>query len=127
MKKFLLLIVLIALVNDNLFAASGCLRAGQVYRNPPSGLNGWSSPIQDNCPSGASTSTQYAEVNSIGGSCSIGFLGLGGSGTLVNYDIEFCPIDAYIPLMLLLTGGIAIYFLRKELLCGSGIIETKFI
>jgi hypothetical protein len=114
MKKFFLLILLIILVNNNLSAATGCLRAGQVYRNN-SAFSGWSNPIQDNCPSGALTSTQYAQVNSVSGtSCGIGFLGWGGSGVLVDYDIEFCPIDDYIPFIFIIAGGTASYFLRRN-------------
>lgn len=117
MKKLFVIIALIIMVNDSLFAATGCLRAGQVYRNSPSGLNGWSNPIQDSCPSGALTSTQYAEVNSVsGGTCSTGFLGLGGNGVIVDYDIEFCPIDDYIPLIFVISGGTASYFLRRNFL-----------
>lgn len=116
MKKYFLFIVLTVLVNGNLFAATGCLRAGQVYTDPPSGWNQWTNPVPNSCPNGASASTEYAGVNSTGGSCTIGFWGLGGSGVLVNYDIEYCPIDDYIPLMLVVVGGAASYFLRRKFL-----------
>lgn len=111
------MIALIILLNNNVLAATGCLRAGQVYTNAPSGWNQWTSATPDNCPNGASISTQYAKVNSVTTTtCTLGFLGLSGSGVLVDYDIEFCPIDDYVPIIFVIAGGTASYFLRRNFL-----------
>lgn len=117
MKKFFLFIVLLTLVNGNLFAATGCLKGGEVYTVSPGFLSGWTSPIQNSCGSGATPSTSYADVNSITNtSCSIGVFWTGGTGVLVNYDIEFCPIDDYIPLMLVMIVATSGFFLRRNFL-----------
>lgn len=117
MKKFFLLIALITLVDANVMAATGCLRGGQVYTTPPSGWSQWANPIPDNCTNGASISTPYAKVNSVTTTaCTVGFLGLSGSGFLVDYEIEFCPIDDYIPIILVITGATTSYFLRRNFL-----------
>lgn len=116
MKKYILLIVLTILVNNSLFAAEGCLRNGQVYTTPPSGLNRWTGPVQGNCPVGATTSSVFAYVNSTTSTtCSIGFLGLSGSGVIVDYSIVNCPLDNYIPLLMLCVSGAAVFFLRNRL------------
>lgn len=115
MKKFLFFVVFIFFVSNKLFAAQGCLFGGQVYTTPPSGWYQWTNPIQDNCPGGSTTSTTYADVSgSPGSSCRIGFLGFAGTGNIVNYDIEFCPIDDYIPLIIVMAGATGAYFLRKN-------------
>ena len=116
-KKYLLVVVLLFLLNDTSFASTGCLRSGQVYTTPPSGWYQWESPTQSECPVGASTSTQYASINSTSSTrCTTGFLGFGGNGVLVDYDIEYCPIDDYVPLIILLLGGITSVLLRRNYL-----------
>ncbi len=115
MRKYLFLVVYVFLVSNNLLAAQGCLKGTQVYTNPPSGWNQWSNPIDDNCPSGASTSDTFAYVSNITSTnCSIGFFGWGGSGKLVDYSIMNCPIDDYIPLIIVFAGATGVYFLRRN-------------
>ena len=114
MVKYFLFFVFLFLISNDLFADTGCLKGGKVYINSPSGWNQWTSPISDNCPGGSTTATTYAYVNSITStSCSIGFLGWSGSGVLVDYGIMNCPIDDYIPILIVLTGSTYFLFLKR--------------
>lgn len=116
MKKLFIVIYLISgfgMISS--FGAVGCQHPtnGNVYRN--NNWWGWSNLIQDDCPSGSTTSTQFASVSSsAGGSCLIGFFGLTATGSLVNYDILNCPIDDYIPFLILISGGLGFVYLRKK-------------
>ncbi|MBY0543265.1 MAG: hypothetical protein K2P75_07660 [Sphingobacteriaceae bacterium] len=111
MKKYFLFFVFLFLINNNLFADTGCLKGCQVYINSQSGWNQWTSPIPDNCSGGFTAATTYAYVNSItSNSCSIGFIGWRGSGFLVDYSIMNCRIDDYIPV---LTGSTYFLFLKR--------------
>ena len=113
--KTYLFIFFFLLINNILFAVTGCLSGTKVYTKPPSGWTQWSVPIEDNCPSGASISDNYANVNTISSTGrSIGFWGLGGSGVLIDYSIMNCPIDDYIPLVIVLVGVTGVMFLRKN-------------
>lgn len=118
-KILILFVLLLACSNIEVKAVIGCQRDSNldVYTNPPSGWNGWTTLIQENCPTGSTTSSQYANVTSYttlpATACSIGFLGLV-SGKLVNYSILYCPIDDYIPLLVLVTGVLSCFFLVRN-------------
>ncbi len=115
MKKFLFFVVFIFFVSNKLFAAQGCLKGGLVYTSPPSGWRSWwTDSIDDSCSSGASTSDTYAYVYTISNSaCSVALFNWGGSGVLVDYSIMNCPIDDYIPILIVLTGSTYFLFLKR--------------
>ena len=120
MYKILILSILFLICfSINATAVIGCQRDSNldVYTNPPSGWNGWTSLVQENCPTGSTTSSQYANVASYttlpATACSIGFLGLV-SGKLVNYDILYCPIDDYIPYLALVISVFTCFFLSRS-------------
>ena len=120
MYKILILSILFLICfSINATAVIGCQRDSNldVYTNPPSGWNGWTSLVQENCPTGSTTSSQYANVASYttlpATACSIGFLGLV-SGKLVNYDILYCPIDDYIPLLITVISGLGLFYIKRK-------------
>ncbi|WP_316782863.1 hypothetical protein [Pedobacter frigiditerrae] len=91
---------------------NGCQQGNQVFQ-----LNivTWFTPIQSNCPQGSTTSTQYAQViSSTNTICYIGAFGAGGTGRIVSYRIALCPIDDYIPFLILAAGGFGFFYLRKK-------------
>lgn len=105
----------VLLFDSNLVASTGCLKGGLVYTSPPSGWNQWTNSIDDSCPNGALVSDTYAYINSTSGtSCSVGFLGWSGSGVLVDYSIMNCPIDGYIPFVMMIASFTAVVFLKRN-------------
>lgn len=114
MKKYFLFFVFAALINGDLFATQGCLSGREVYTDPPGGWYQWREPIPDNCPGGATTATTYAYINSYTTTtCTIGFLGWQGNGVLVDYGMMNCPIDDYIPFLIVLTAFTYFLFLKR--------------
>lgn len=91
---------------------SGCQQGNQVFQN---NLGTWFTPIQSNCPQGSTTSTQYAQViSSSNTTCLIGVFGASGTGKLFTYRIALCPIDDYIPFLILAAGALGFFYLRKK-------------
>lgn len=101
-------------------AAVGCQAKGYIYVNGPSGWTEWSNATQVSCPNNASNSDQFAKFASYTSTpattCYVGFWGFGGAGKLVNYNLVNCPIDDYIPHMLLGVSGLGFLFIRRRLL-----------
>lgn len=98
-------------------SAQGCRYGGAIYISSPSGWYQWTNPVSETCGAGATTSTQYARyISNVPGpnTCYIGFWGLGGTGTLVNYALLNCPIDDYLWVLILPLAAFAIYMLRKR-------------
>jgi len=81
----------------------GCRNGGLIYRTPPAFLYGWTNPIPENCPLNAGSTVQHAQFiknQPSPNSCPVGLLSLGGSGTLVEYRIFFCPLDKWLHFLL---------------------------
>jgi hypothetical protein len=91
---------------------SGCKQGNQVFQM---NVITWFTPIQSDCPLGSTTSTQFAQVLTTSNTnCSIGAFGLGGTGKLVTYKLAYCPIDDYIPFLILAAGGLGFFYLRRK-------------
>jgi hypothetical protein len=118
-KILILSILLLICFSIDATAAIGCQRDSNldVYTNPPSGWNEWTTAVRENCPSGSTTSDQYANVTSYttfpATVCYIGFLGWTGAGKLVNYSILNCPIDDYIPYLVLIISVFSYFFCQE--------------
>lgn len=106
--------------SSNSFSAIGCrvttgLYPG-VYHTVSSGTSYTCAyyGTLSQCRAGQSGSNSYASVTSSSPgtacrACSDQF-----TGTLVNYDRLFCPIDDYAWVLLMLTGFVGSYFLRRK-------------
>ncbi|RQO71499.1 hypothetical protein DBR40_17015 [Pedobacter sp. KBW01] len=85
-------------------ADTGCAYNGNVYTRSPYFNNifdfniYWSVPLQDNCPLGSLQTTQYANISIISGTtCNVGFFQ---AGVEVTYQVDFCPLDDLIWIMI---------------------------
>lgn len=96
----------------------GCRGGGQIYTSPPSGIYGWTSPVSESCPTGATNTTPRAQfirnAPVTPGTCPIGLLSLGGQGILVDYQIVYCPIDDLLPLVFVPISLLALFKLRSN-------------
>lgn len=142
MRKLALLLVIIVFSFKSK-AAEGCLVGTTIYDSfvgystvnivviPPSVTLGTKifhnsssiSTILDTCPG-------YASITSTGGACTYGpaTLGLvvGGfqlavcigcpTGTLVEYEYLQCPIDDYLPVLIVFVATLSIYSIRKKVI-----------
>ncbi|GEM_PF-1386991 len=121
--KFVIIIVLVFFIGNIASAAEGCLYGGQVYRDQLF-TGSWQNSISSSCPSNASNSTNYAKIiNEIKPKQSCRLSWSLDYGVLVEYDIAKCPIDDYIPQMLLGVSGFGFLFIRRRL---SGKSAVKF-
>ncbi len=113
MAKFVFLLLSIMFCWSKVDADTGCSYNGYVYTRAPYILNWyWSVPIQDNCPSGALHSTQYANVSATSATpCSVGLFAW---GVQVNYAIDFCPLDDFIWLVAIISGFFGYVFIHKK-------------
>jgi len=103
-KRYSLLLCFWILGIVQVFADTGCSYGGNVYTRAPYANSifdfnfYWSVPLQDNCPFGSLQSTQYANISaSSGTTCNVGFFQ---AGVIVTYEIEFCPLDDLIWIMI---------------------------
>jgi hypothetical protein len=116
--KFIIMTILICL-NSNIYAATGCRNGtGAVYTTTFIFFGGtyWDTPVNTNCPLGSTTSTQYANVTSTSSTnCTIYLGGLSTTtGKIVTYGLLNCPIDDFIPFLILATGALGAVYLRKN-------------
>lgn len=103
-KRYALLFCVWAIGSVQAFADTGCSYGGNVYTRAPYFNNifdfnlYWSVPLQDNCPTGSLQTTQYANISNISGTtCNVGFFQ---AGVEVTYEVDFCPLDDLIWIML---------------------------
>ncbi|RZJ99288.1 MAG: hypothetical protein EOO43_27030 [Flavobacterium sp.] len=90
----------------------GCKQGNLVFQD---NFFTWFTSIQSDCPTGSTTSTQFAQVSATTNTnCSIGLFGTGGTGKLVKYKIANCPIDDYIPALILGFAGIGVFVIRRR-------------
>jgi len=114
---FVLLISVLWTANSFAQLPRGCRRGGTIYTNPPGLLAGWSGGISETCAPGASRTTSYARYsNDVSGSpsCTIQLLGLGGTGTLVEYRLLNCPIDGWITFLLIPAAFVGILMIKRS-------------
>jgi len=114
MAKFAFLLLSIMSCWLKVDADTGCAYNGYVYTRAPYILNWyWSVPIQDNCPSGALHSTQYANVSATSTTpCSVGLFAW---GVEVNYAIDFCPLDDFVWVLTFISGIFGYVFIHKKI------------
>ncbi|MDQ1139413.1 hypothetical protein [Pedobacter agri] len=143
--KILATLVVLAWSAINSFAQYGCrvdpagaagrFNVTKIYTNQQSGANtnpvrfySNSSPYDISCPSGATRTTVYAANVSDYvpyTQCFVEYMGSGTTtqpfnyyqnGRLVNFRIANCPIDDYIPLMLVGLAGMGFVMVRRKCL-----------
>ena len=89
---------------------TGCLYGGYIYYTPQGTSGGV--PNYRKAPPGSRvlTGAAFCVVN-IGGSCRIDKKA-SQTGSLRTFYLVQCPIDDYVPLIILLVGGFAFYTIR---------------
>lgn len=121
-KRYSLLLCIWVLGIVQSFADTGCSYGGNVYTRAPYFNNifdvnlYWSVPLQDNCPLGSLQTTQYANVSATSGTtCYIGFFQ---AGVEVTYQVDFCPLDDVMWVMIFPIGfcGYAFIANRKPII-----------
>lgn len=119
MKKFLFIIILITgLWSINCYAQKGCLVSPLLY--PDYSSTGALFEFYDNTNPKPTTAPSCPRVllgTPTGRSCKFAFLALASypeyNYTTLNPPTQ-CPIDDFIPLLLMASGGFGFYLIRKK-------------
>ncbi|MFW0717071.1 hypothetical protein [Pedobacter sp. N23S346] len=124
----------IILINETAVAAPGCQYMGRVYykrmSNPPNQIYEYftdeywiqfSSKTSCNSPSNASAtyvlSSEISSRSATGGRCYVSYANANTRGTAVNFTRTYqCPIDDYMPFVLLLMLPISFAFSRQRII-----------
>lgn len=90
---------------------TGCLYSGYIYYTPDGTSGGF--PNFRKAPPGSRvlTGSAFCVVN-IGGSCRVDKK-VNQTGSLRTFYLVQCPIDDYVPLIILLVGGFAFFTVRR--------------
>lgn len=115
-----LLFFFLSISVNHTFASTGCLYLGDIYTYQ----QGTTSGIDPPAPYPPGSYPRYRSalfipessafcVNSSSSPCRVGG-NIQQWGVLVGYSITDCPIDDYIPLMLVISGSVGVLFLRER-------------